>query len=132
MLRRIALACCLVAVACKSSSNAPSENNTKKPTEGSGAAPQLQRGGVVRLPSNEPKYLNPILEPRFTVPNVLIYEGLLGVDTKGEIVPRLAKSATMSDDGKTITFKLREDVKWHDGEKFTAADVAFTFNAIDQ
>ena len=41
--------------------------------------------------------------------------------------PALAKSWTISDDGLTYTFTLRDDVYFHDGTKMTAADVAFTF-----
>ena len=85
---------------------------------------------MVRIPSNEPKYLNPILESRFVPANDLIFEGLVGMDAKGEPVPRLATSWEISPDGKTITFKLRDNVRWHDGEKFTSADVAFTLEAI--
>lgn len=44
-----------------------------------------------------------------------------------EWVPDLAKSWEVSDDGLTLTFHLREGVKWHDGEPFTADDVVFTF-----
>ena len=47
-----------------------------------------------------------------------------------ETRPGLAESWTSSDDGKVWTFKLREGVTWHDGEPFTADDVAFTFNYI--
>ncbi|MBF0849007.1 ABC transporter substrate-binding protein, partial [Streptococcus danieliae] len=39
----------------------------------------------------------------------------------------LAKSMETSADGKTVTVKLRDDVKWSDGEKFTADDVVFTY-----
>ncbi len=91
---------------------------------------ELQRGGIVRMPSNEPKYLNPLLEPRFVVANALIFEGLVGLDATVEPVKRLAESWTTADEGRTITFKLRSDVKWHDGEPFTSADVLFTFEAI--
>ena len=47
-----------------------------------------------------------------------------------EPIPGLAESWSHSPDGKTWTFKLRHDVKWQDGEPFTAKDVVFTFNYI--
>ena len=45
-----------------------------------------------------------------------------------EPIPWLATEASASSDAKTWTVKLRDDVTWHDGEKFTADDVAFTYN----
>lgn len=63
------------------------------------------------------------------VANTQIYDTL--VDSKNgvsaDIKPKLAKSWTVSDDGLTITFKLRDDVYFHNGEKFKAADVKYTF-----
>ena len=47
-----------------------------------------------------------------------------------EAGPLLAESWARSEDGLTWTFNLRTDVRWRDGEPFTAADVAFTFNRI--
>ncbi|MCA9676919.1 MAG: hypothetical protein KC464_17930 [Myxococcales bacterium] len=112
---------------CKSSDKPdPLTDPVKKPQEGKGP----HRGGMVRLATNEPKFVNPVLEPRFTLANELIFEGLVGLDAKLEPVKRLAESWEISPDGKTITFKLRDGVLWHDGEKFTSADVAFTFEAI--
>jgi peptide/nickel transport system substrate-binding protein len=55
-----------------------------------------------------------------------VYEGLFDYDNDGKMVPMLAESYTMSADGKTVTFKLRKGVKWHDGKPFTSADVKFT------
>ena len=45
-------------------------------------------------------------------------------------VPALAKSWETSDDGLTWTFDIREGVKWSDGEPFTAADIAYTYNRV--
>lgn len=55
-----------------------------------------------------------------------IYEGLFDYANDGKMIPVLAESYDMSADGKTVTFKLRKGVKWHDGEPFTSADVKFT------
>ena len=46
------------------------------------------------------------------------------------IQPELASSWSVSDDGHTWTFVLRDDVRWHDGVPFTAEDVKFTFDSI--
>lgn len=55
-----------------------------------------------------------------------IYEGLLRYDEKLQPMPQLAKSWEVSEDGLTYTFKLHDNVKWHDGEPFTSADVVFS------
>ena len=47
-----------------------------------------------------------------------------------EVIPGLAVSHTMSDDGLTWVITLREGVKWHSGEPFTAEDVKFTWDTI--
>ncbi|MBP2228425.1 peptide/nickel transport system substrate-binding protein [Azospirillum agricola] len=55
-----------------------------------------------------------------------IYQGLLTYDQKLNPLPSLAKSWTVSPDGLTYTFKLFENVTWHDGKPFTAKDVVFS------
>ena len=60
-----------------------------------------------------------------------LFEGLTEVSwLTNEVEPSLAESWENSSDGLSWTFRLREDVRWHDGEPFTAQDVAFTFNQI--
>ncbi len=60
-----------------------------------------------------------------------LFEGLTDISwLSGEPQPNLAESWDVSADGLTWTFYLRRDVRWHDGEPFTAADVEFTFNQI--
>ena len=55
-----------------------------------------------------------------------IYEGLLRYNEKLEPQPQLATSWTVSADSKTYVFKLKPNVKWHDGKPFTADDVVFS------
>jgi peptide/nickel transport system substrate-binding protein len=53
---------------------------------------------------------------------------LFDIDEKLNVVPQLALSHTTSDDGKTVTIKLRPDVKFHDGEPFDAEAARFTLD----
>ena len=60
-----------------------------------------------------------------------LFEGLTDISwLTGEPEPNLAESWDVSADGLTWTFYLRRDVRWHDGEPFSAVDVEFTFNQI--
>ncbi|MBQ8562689.1 MAG: ABC transporter substrate-binding protein [Firmicutes bacterium] len=55
------------------------------------------------------------------------YDRLLGYDYEtGEFLPELATEWSVSEDGMEYTFKLRDDVYWHDGTQFTAKDVVYT------
>lgn len=62
--------------------------------------------------------------------NSLVYSPLILLDENNEYQPGLAEKYEFSDDKLTLTFNLRKGVKWHDGEEFTADDVAFTFTSI--
>jgi peptide/nickel transport system substrate-binding protein len=62
--------------------------------------------------------------------NLVIYDQHIPQNSMETIRPDLAESWTWSEDGKELTFKLRQGVTWHDGKKFTAADVKCTFDLI--
>lgn len=62
--------------------------------------------------------------------NGLVYDGLIKIDKDLNLVPNLAESWEISEDGLTITFHLRKDVKWHDGQPFTAKDVMFNYKVM--
>ena len=59
-----------------------------------------------------------------------VYEGLVRTDANGNIIPLLATEWKMADDGMSITFKLREGVKFHNGEDFDADDVMYTWTQV--
>ena len=55
-----------------------------------------------------------------------ITDRLVQYDDRLELKPRVAESWEFSDDHRTLTFRLREGVRWHDGTAVTADDVVFT------
>src|SRR5712672_1694743 len=61
----------------------------------------------------------------------MFQDTLVAMDWDGKTpIPYLAKSWTISEDGKLYTFKLREDVQFCSGKKFTAADVIYSFKRL--
>ena len=63
----------------------------------------------------------------------LIYDSLLRYDEDNIIVPDIATSYQVEDEGKTWHFNLRDDIYWHDGVRFNATDVYFSvMAAIDE
>lgn len=62
--------------------------------------------------------------------NFHLYERLVELTPDGEVVPGLAESWTISDDGTTYVFKLRENVRFHDGLPLTAAAVVANFERL--
>ncbi|PWC12596.1 ABC transporter substrate-binding protein [Brenneria corticis] len=90
------------------------------------------KGGTLGVHiAGEQRILNPALRASTGVYIVTskIIESLVDLDANGTIVPQLATEWHSAEDGKTITFKLRENVKWHDGKPFTARDVQY--NALE-
>ena len=80
-----------------------------------------------------PQYINPILSSYNDVDRdlaSLIFNGLLKYNDEDDIEPDLAEEFQISPDRKIYTFKLRQGVKWHDGEPLTADDVIFTVSSI--
>jgi peptide/nickel transport system substrate-binding protein len=89
----------------------------------------VQRGGVLTVQLNgEQRVLNPAIRASTGVYIITskIMEALVDLDAQGKPSPVLATGWDAAADGKTITFKLREGVTWHDGKPFTAADVQYT------
>ncbi len=88
--------------------------------------------------SEDPHSLNPILARSDDERQLahLMFDMLLDVDDRGQLIPALAvevptqRNGGISPDGRTITYHLRRDVHWQDGQPLTAADVIFTWQAI--
>lgn len=89
---------------------------------------QRPGGTLVQITQPEPPNLAPYISTAGPIGQVTakVFDGLLeyGFDLRPKA--SLAESWTVAPDGKTITFKLRNDVKFHDGKPFSSADVQFT------
>ncbi|RWB85822.1 MAG: ABC transporter substrate-binding protein [Mesorhizobium sp.] len=85
---------------------------------------------VIGIPL-EPPHLDPTAGAAAAIDEVLyanVFEGLTRIGPNGEVLPDLAESWTISDDGKVYTFKLHTGVKFHDGSDFSADDVKFSLD----
>lgn len=105
----------------------------------SGASLQPRTGGTLRMTSlPEPTTLNPYFSSDITIRMLgnLNLEGLTHVAPDGSFVPALAAeipthaNGDVSPDGTVVTWKLKPDVVWSDGEPFTSQDVLFTYELI--
>jgi peptide/nickel transport system substrate-binding protein len=96
---------------------------TERPTAG---------GTLVEGMIGTPRFVNPALAITRTDSDLvaLVYSGLMKLDASGTLVPDLAESVTVSDDGLTYNVVLRDDVMFHDGTKVRAEDVAYTIALI--
>jgi len=102
-------------------------------------AAEPKHGGILKIYHREtPPSLSIHEEATFSVNipamglfnNLVIYDQHKPQNSMSTIVPELATSWAWSPDNLKLTFKLRQGVKWHDGQPFTAKDVKCTFDLI--
>jgi peptide/nickel transport system substrate-binding protein len=132
----VAIALTLAVTACGSSTTKPSSNSTAS-TEGSSTdKANHKQGGTVTIVNVAGQtwtcQFNPFNPSNNQESNGFVYEPLVFVNLLNNAAetPMLAKSYKWSADGKSITFTVRDGVKWSDGQPFSAEDVAFTFNLM--
>src|SRR2546429_1404782 len=89
-------------------------------------------GTFVSAQTTEATGLDPQLVPAFSRSrrSPMLYNQLVRFDADMNPVPELAESWRVSPDGLTWAFKLREGVRFHDGQELTSADVKFTFDRL--
>jgi peptide/nickel transport system substrate-binding protein len=91
-------------------------------------------GGTLTISlAAEPAGLDPTTNPSAAIKRVVHYnllESLLQVDRNGRVAPALAKSYSISKDGREYTFTLYAGVKFHDGKPCTAEDVKYSFERL--
>lgn len=93
---------------------------------GGGTQPAVVRIGW----AGSPDTLNPgnaILATSYTIFE-LVYDSMYDLNLDGSFSLSLAESANVSEDGTVWTFKIRDGIKWHDGQPLTAEDIAWTYN----
>lgn len=98
-----------------------------------GPAPSPVRyGGTLVAASGDPAVLNPAITSSGQAHPVTghIFNGLIRLDRYFRARPELARSWSVSRDGRTYTFTLVPNARWHDGRPFTSADVEFTYEEI--
>jgi peptide/nickel transport system substrate-binding protein len=117
----------VAAVTAASTATEAGRKNDNRPDGGG-----LNYGEYGRPATLDPITSNEMISVRLTE---LIFNGLVGINEKQEIVPELAEKWDRSADSRTYTFFLRKDVMWHpkEGEEpkpFTADDVIFTYKIM--
>jgi peptide/nickel transport system substrate-binding protein len=101
---------------------------------GNTALSSAQSAGVLRVGMVAPQVLDPAQgsnDPEILL-NRSLYDYLIEVLPDRSIAPNLATAWTISDDGLTYSFALREGVQFHDGSQLSSADVVFTFNRLKE
>lgn len=89
------------------------------------------RSVVVAVPQ-DPDYLDPHKAAASGTYEMMfnVFEGLLKPDSNGGVRPAIAESYSISNDGLTYTFKLRDNVYFHNGEKVTPEDVKYSYERL--
>ena len=107
----------------------PAPGRTVSPASRPQTAPA---GNTLRLPGNEPPTLDPALASDADSSNYIveIFSGLVTLDQNLKVVPDIAEKWEVSDDRKTFTFHLRQDVKFHDGRPVTAQDFKYSIERV--
>lgn len=92
-----------------------------------------QRGGTLQAAwAQDPVGLDPHITSAYSSFQVLenVLDTLVALDEKQNVIPSLAESWEVSEDGTTYTFQLREDVKYSNGRPLTAEDVVYTYERL--
>ena len=126
----LALALLLGTTACGSAESTSGESaGEESASEAATASGTEEEPTTLVYGSGDYTRINPAMDEHGEI-NLLLFNGLTGHDGDNAVVPALAKSWDFDEETCTYTFHLEEDVRWHDGEPFTAEDVQFTIEAI--
>ncbi|WP_078548108.1 peptide-binding protein [Litchfieldia alkalitelluris] len=130
----LTIAMSLFLAACSGGNNAesPAEETPaeEKPEEEAPSGEPVVGGDIIVGSIGEPTLFNPYYSTDVPSSNIegFIYNGLVTSNEKFETEMDLAESVDSSDDGLTHVVKLKQGIKFHDGEEVTADDVVFSFS----
>jgi peptide/nickel transport system substrate-binding protein len=96
------------------------------------ASTPIAGGTLVEGIIGTPRFVNPVLAVTRADLDMtaLIYSGLMKISPEGELVPHLAESVTINDEGTVYNIVMRKDARFHDGTPLTARDVTFTIALV--
>ncbi|WP_409299879.1 peptide-binding protein [Peribacillus sp. SCS-155] len=123
-----------ILAACSGGGSEESSSESEGGGNSEEASGEPQKGGTVTgaMDSAPAGIFNPIFYGDAYESNIInfVYEGLVTQDKDLKFIPKLAKEWKLNDDQTEITFTLQDNVKWHDGQPFTANDVVFTYKMM--
>ncbi len=114
----------------------PVEEPAEEPDEDSeeeAEEPDIEKVLIVRA-AGDPMSFNPDMQADDFAYAIVqnIYNRLVKLDASKQVIPDLATDWDVSEDGKAITFHIRDDANWTDGEPVTSEDVKYTFETIKE
>ena len=114
----------------KAEEPAPAEETKEEPA--AAQATDLEANSIIRFTQTTMPKIDPGIGSDFAACTVLvnIYDPLVQPTHAGSVEPWIATSWSVAEDGLTWTFKIRDDVVFHSGNKLTAEDVAYSMNRI--
>ena len=139
----LVMALCLTALAAcggnggteaPAATNAPAAAGSESPAPAAPAAPASTMDTLIVRNSGDPMSFNPSVasDDNLYYAAMCMFHRLTKLDTTKSPVPDAAESWDVSDDALTITWHLKDGLKWSDGEPLTADDVKYTFDYIKE
>ena len=139
----LVMALCLTALAAcggnggteaPAATNAPAAAGSESPAPAAPAAPVSTMDTLIVRNSGDPMSFNPSVasDDNLYYAAMCMFHRLTKLDTTKSPVPDAAESWDVSDDALTITWHLKDGLKWSDGEPLTADDVKYTFDYIKE
>ena len=137
----LVMALCLTALAAcggnggteaPAATNAPAAAGSESPAPAAPAAPVSTMDTLIVRNTGDPMSFNPTVasDDNLYYAAQCMFHRLTKLDTTKSPVPDAAESWDVSDDALTITWHLKDGLKWSDGEPLTADDVKYTFDYI--